>query len=525
MFDQELKRRVSEAIGKRDFLLAEKLCHQAEGSLAAAELLLIRGALYSAQGDLENARLALARAHQALPQRGDIAYNYGVVLQQSGRMVEAVEAWKKATSSAPQDSAAWVNLALGILELGDAAAALATYRRGLKYHPTHRDLLYNYANLLFRQGKLEKGESYYQKLLKFHRNDAQAWINYGMLLKTAGRFSDSEFCYQQAIAVANAGDMPHAHFNLANLLLQQGKWKEGFAAYQWRLNLPGAIAGPWGLPEWKPTLPKGSRILIWNDQGQGDAIMFLRFAETFARHGYRLFAFVQESLKALSATALGIEASFCPLDEPQDMDASLPLCSLPHVLGLEGIDVWKGPYLSAPQELNSPFVERPHKSKRVGIVWAGNPKHTNDANRSMDLEHFSTLFELPGIEWYSLQVGNRVSELASSPYRERVRDLAPYLVNFSATASVVNDLDLLISIDSAPAHLAGALGKPVWTLLPAIDTDWRWQIDGDTTFWYPTMRLFRQPQIGNWSAVVAAVTDALRTNGFGKVSAAAGRET
>jgi Tfp pilus assembly protein PilF len=292
MFEQELKRRVSEAIGKRDFLLAERLCHQAEGSVADAELFLIRGVVYSAQGDLKNARSALARAHQALPERGDIAYNYGVVLQQSGRMAEAVETWKKATASAPQNAAAWVNLALATLQLGDAPTALATYRRGLKYHPTHRDLLYNYANLLFRQGQLEKGDSLYQKLLKFHRNDAQAWINYGNLLKAARRYAESESCYRQAIAAANLADRPQAHFNLANLLLQQGRWQEGFAAYQWRLQLPSSIATPWRLPEWKTTLPGGSRILLWNDQGQGDAIMFLRFATLLAQRGYRLFAFV-----------------------------------------------------------------------------------------------------------------------------------------------------------------------------------------------------------------------------------------
>ena len=325
----------------------------------------------------------------------------------------------------------------------------------------------------------------------------------------------SESCYRQAIATANPADRPLAHFNLANLLLQQGKWQEGFAAYQWRLQLPGSIGSPWGLAEWKATLQTGSRILIWNDQGQGDAIMFLRFARLFAQRGYRLFAFVQNALKELAATAPGIEAAFCPLDAPQDLDASLPLCSLPYALGLASVNVWQGPYVSAPQDSVFPFGERPLKRKRVGIVWAGNAKHINDVNRSVDLAHFAPLFELPGIEWYSLQVGSRISELASSPYRERVRDLSPHLVDFSATASVVKELDLLISINSAPAHLAGALGKPVWTLLPAIDTDWRWQTGGDTTFWYPTMRLFRQTQAGNWGAVFTAMANALLTNESG----------
>jgi hypothetical protein len=201
------------------------------------------------------------------------------------------------------------------------------------------------------------------------------------------------------------------------------------------------------------------------------------------------------------------------------------LCSLPYALGLASIDVWQGPYVSAPQVPAFPFAERPPERKRIGIVWAGNAKHVNDANRSIDLAHFAPLFELPSIEWYSLQVGDRVADLASSPNREGVRDLAPYLTDFSATASVLKELDLLISIDSAPAHLAGALGKPVWTLLPAIDTDWRWQTGGDTTFWYPTMRLYRQTQSGSWSAVVAAMRDALRTNESGDFADAGIRRT
>jgi len=508
MMDIDLKLRVSDAIGRRDFVLAESLCRQAEGHIGEPDLLLIRGVVYCAQGDLDKARAALARAHQALPERADIAYNYGVILQQCGRMADAVEAWSKATACAPQNAAAWVNLALATQQLGETEAAAAVYRKALTHHPTHRDLLYNYANLLFRSGELEASESHYRRLLESHRNDAAAAINYAKLLKSAGRFAESEACYRQAIASGDRANLAQAHFNLANLLLLQGRWKEGFAAYEWRLTLADGTRAPWRLPNWTPALKPGSRVLLWNDQGQGDAIMFLRFASLLG--GYRLFAFVQDSLKALAATAPGIEAAFGPADAPQAMDASLPLCSLPHALGLDSIDVWNGPYLSAPQHCAAPFADRAGMGRRIGLVWAGNPKHANDAHRSMRLMDFAPLFALPDIEWVSLQVGERVCELLTSPYRERVRDLSPCLADFSATASVIKQLDLVISIDSAPAHLAGALGTPVWTLLPAIDTDWRWQSAGETTPWYPTMRLFRQPRPLDWGSVVAAMADALR---------------
>jgi tetratricopeptide (TPR) repeat protein len=504
-----LRQKVAEALGRRDFLLAEMLCREAEGFLPAGELCFFRGVVHSAQGDIESACLALARAQQELPERADIAYNYGVVLQKSGRTAEAITAWKKTTSYAPQNAPAWLNLALGMQELGDSAAARNIYIDALKHHPMDRDLLYNYANLLFRARDLETSERCYTALLEIHGSDAKGWINYGMLLKTVGRLAESEGCCRKAIAFGDQANIARAHFNLANLLLQQGKWKEGFAAYQWRLKLPDSVGSPWQLPEWTSGLPTGSRVLIWSDQGQGDAIMFLRFAPFLARKGYRIFAFVQDPLKTLAATVPSVEAAFAPTDESGDFDASLPLCSLPYALGLESIDLWYGPYLSAAKNSVLGLPART-EALRVGVVWAGNPQHVNDANRSMRLADFAALFNLRGIEWYSLQMGDRVGELASSAHCDRVLDLAPYLRDFSVTASVMKELDLLLSIDSAPAHLAGALGMPVWTLLPCADTDWRWQTGGDTTVWYPTMRLFRQTRIGTWSDVISNVADALQ---------------
>jgi tetratricopeptide (TPR) repeat protein len=506
----ELRRQVAAALSRRDFALAESLCRDAHGQVPAGDLFFMRGVVHCEQGDTEGACRALARAQQELPERADIAYNYGVALQKSGRTAEAVAAWKNATFYAPQNVSAWLNLALGTQELGDGAAACGVYIDALKLHPTDRDLLYNYANLLFRTGDLHDGERYYRTLLELHDGDAKGWINYAMLLKTAGRFAEAEGCYSNAIAAGDEAQTPRAHFNLAHLLLQQQRWTEGFAAYEWRRKLPEAVGSPWQLPDLTAELPRGSRLLLWSDQGLGDAIMFLRFAPLLARRGYRIFAFVQDALKRLAATAPCIERSFGPSDEKQDFDASLPLCSLPHALGLKSTDLWHGPYLSAPTRA---VLDLPTKTDalRVGIVWAGNRKHANDANRSMRFADLAALFGLPEIEWYSLQTGDGACELAASAERERVRDLAPYLEDFAATASAMMELDLVVSIDSAPAHLGGALGIPVWTLLPCVDTDWRWQTAGDTTAWYPTMRLFRQRARGAWSDVVSKVADALLT--------------
>ena len=512
MLGLELKRRVAAAISQRDFRLADELCHQADGRLASADLSLIRGAVHAARGDTGSACDALAQAHREQPERGDIAYNYGVVLQQAGRLAEAVEAWKKATTAAPQNAAAWVNLALAAQQLGDTQIARSAYRNGLKHHPTQRDLLYNCANLLFRDGETGESEAHYQTLLKSYPADAGALINYGLLLKTLGRFVEAEECYRQAIALGDGGHAALARFNLSHLLLQQGNWRDGFAAYESRLMLADSVAAPWGLKPWTPALPKGSSVLLWNDQGIGDAIMFLRFAPLLAQQGYRLFAFVQDALKTLAATARGIEGVFGPTDEPEHFDASLPLCSLPPILGLSTIDAAHEAYLSSPDEAVIRLPKRLEHATRIGIVWAGNPNHKNDAQRSMQLRDFAPLLNMAGVEWYSLQVGDRGSELAASPYRDRICDLAPVLKDFAHTASVMRGLDLVISVDSAPAHLAGALAVPVWVLLPYVECDWRWQSGGSGTLWYPTMRLYRQRHIGGWSATVGDVLTDLQAH-------------
>ena len=171
-------------------------------------------------------------------------------------------------------------------------------------------------------------------------------------------------------------------------------------------------------------------------------------------------------------------------------------------LGLVPEGSWPGgPYLSTTLSLALP----PATGRRVGLVWAGNPGHGNDAHRSIALADWAPLLDLPGIDWCSLQLGAAAEQLADSPWRGRVRDLSPLLTDFTATAAVLAQLDLLISVDTAAAHLAGALDRPAWILLPAIGTDWRWRFDGETTDWYPSLRLFRQTEAGDWRPVMAAV--------------------
>jgi tetratricopeptide (TPR) repeat protein len=470
-----------------------------------ADAMHLQGVQRLTQGDQETAVTLLQCARALVPERSDIVYDHGVALLAAGRLPEAAEAWRRAAGLSPDRVDAWRNLALAVAQTAGSNSALDVYRQALAYHPEDRDLLYNYGNLCFRGGDLDGAAAAQARLLQAHPQFAAGWINAGMTCKAAGRFEQAERCYRQAILLDDQASLALAHFNLANVLLQQGRWVEGFAEYEWRLRLPNALPQPWPAPAWAAEHPAGSRVLVWNDQGIGDAIQYLRLTARLAGRGYRVLVLVQDQLKSLAASAPGVEAAFGPGDPPQPVDAQVPLCSLPHALGVVPDDVWNGPYLRAAKKISLPIAAG-GGHRRVGLVWAGNPAHANDANRSMHLADLHALLDLQGITWFSLQLGGGPAELAASPWAGRVHDLSCLLTDFSATAAVILELDLLISVDTAVAHLAGALGRPAWILLPAIGSDWRWGVSGETTAWYPSVRLFRQRQVGAWAPIAAEMT-------------------
>jgi tetratricopeptide (TPR) repeat protein len=507
-----LQQSIAEAIGRGDFAAAAAGC---ETLLTMGELgagLHLQGILRLMQGDRETAVALLQRARASSPERGDIAYDHGVALHVAGCLVDAADAWRQATRLSPDRVDAWRNLALAVAQTTGADAALDVYRQALARHPHDRDLLYNYGNLCFRRGDLDGASLAQAALLRAHPQFAAGWINAGMTHKAAGRFDQAEACYRRAIALNDPASLALAHFNLANVLLMQGRWAEGFAEYEWRLRLPKALSQPWPAPAWTGEHPAGSRVLVWNDQGMGDAMQYLRLTARLADRGYRVLALVQDQLKTLAASAPGVEAAFGPEDEPQAVDAHMPLCSLPHLLRWSPSDGWSGPYLRAASKISLPVAD--DRSKRVGLVWAGNPTHANDANRSMRLADLQPLLDRPGVTWFSLQLGEGPSELSASRFAGQVHDLSPMLTDFSATAAVLMELDLLITVDTAAAHLAGALGRPAWILLPAIGGDWRWGTAGEATAWYPGARLFRQQRAGDWAPTMHDVAAALAATSF-----------
>ncbi|MEQ8193417.1 MAG: tetratricopeptide repeat-containing glycosyltransferase family protein, partial [Rhodospirillales bacterium] len=462
------------------------------------------------QKRLDEALRLFEEAAQALPKRADIAFHHGVVSQAAGDLNTAVVQWQRAALLDPTNSDALYNVALGCDKLGRTEEAEQTYTYLLNIHPDHVNALYNLANLEVRLGKPEQALNRFRRIHELKPDFEAAWINGAIAAQRAGDFDTAEAFFREALKLNP--ESAEAHWNFSHLLLIQGRRREGFAEYEWRLKRPEAPRPEWPQPAWDGTAAPGKKLLLWVDQGAGDAIQFLRYARFAAERVGEVLIRCQTSLIRLAATAPGIARAVAIEDALPDFDLHAPLMSLAHLLGMtEPAESWQGPYLSAPSDFTLDGTGG-KTGRHIGLVWAGNPSHRNDANRSCPLERLLPLLDLPGHTFYSLQVGPGAEALQHLSAAKTITDLAPRLRDFADTAAAVQSLDLVVSVDTAVAHLAGALAKPTFLMLPATDPDWRWLRDGDETAWYPSLHLFRQKAPGDWDGVVNKIAAALKTN-------------
>jgi len=313
-------------------------------------------------------------------------------------------------------------------------------------------------------------------------------------------------------ALRAAPDFAQAHWNLALALLIRGQYAEGWREYEWRHRAQtfGAAATS-SAPRWQGEALTGRTLILSAEQGLGDALQFVRFAAPLAARGARVIVRAPDALYEILASAGGVAQVLRGADALPAHDFQLPLLSVAGVLGVDESNMPSAvPYLAAAEAdiaaLAADVATGPG-TLRIGLSWAGNARHVNDRRRSCPLAMLAPLLELPGIAWYSLQKGDGEDQIAQVPAAARIR-LPDARNDFAKKAALIGSLDLVISVDTGNAHLAGALGKPVWILLPAAP-DWRWGLHRADSPWYPTARLFRQPAAGDWASVVASVRAAL----------------
>ncbi len=512
-------------------LLEEGWARERRGDGAAAEALWRRAAAldpahieaYHALAERLLARNATAEAIQPLrcctrldPAGSFHLFKLAHSLLLLRRYEEGVTVLGELVRREPEEHRAYGNLAVALKNLGLHERAVAVGHRALALMPADAGLLNNLGLALsMRIGEDGAAFSALSRAMVLEPNHAETRMNRALVLRNLHRLNEAEAMCRRLIA-----DRPEdagAHTLLATCLLMRGDLAAGFREYEWRTRLADRQVEARGLPTplWEGSALKGRSILLHDEQGLGDAIQFARYAPLLARHGARVIVECDDALARLLATLPGVATVVGRSAPTPTHDVHAALMSLPHLLGTTLATVpSEVPYLAAEPSLVERWRDRLGSARadlRVGLVWAGNPDLRDDPKRSPGLEPLLPLLDLPSVAFVSLQKGGGRADLERLGDRIPVgfHDVGDGLEDLADTAAVVTQLDLVIAVDSAVAHLAGALGRAVWTMVRA-ESEWRWMLERTDTPWYPTMRLFRQRRAGDWSDVVAALRTALQ---------------
>ena len=442
--------------------------------------------------------------------RAKALFAEAVKAQNDGKTELAIERYNAVLSIAPGYVSALNNLGVSLRKLHKLDQAIACYRRALERDPRNVQTLSNFGNALKDAGRHAESLDMFRRAMEADPSDAGMVYNFGITLKDAGLIDESIEIFKRAQKL-NPG-LPDIGWDLALAYLVKGDFAHGWPAYEarWLLNYTPDLRYPDRQWDGKPI--KGT-LLLSTEQGYGDAIQFVRYARTVRPMVGRVVLECREGLETLFRDVAGIDEVIVRGNPLPAFEAFLPLLSLPRVLKTKLSTIPADfPYLKADpvrRERASQLLAPLGRRLKVGIVWGGSPGHRNDANRSLAFENFLELLRVPNLALISLQKGERVAELAASGCGALISNLDPAINDFADTAAFAAELDLIIMCDSSVAHLAGALGKPVWVLLP-FAPDWRWLLDRSDSPWYPSMRLFRQSEPKRWDDVFRQVVAALR---------------
>jgi len=421
-------------------------------------------------------------------------------------MEEAVACYEHALVLRPDCAELENNLGVVLEAQGSLEEAASAYSRALTLKPEYTEARFNLSNVAWKRGHFQAAIEGYRRVLEGNPDHLETHCNLGSVLHDQGNFEAALVCYERALEIQP--DVAYAAWNRSLLQLLQGDFNSGWRNFEARQRTKSS---PRHFPQplWRGQPLNGARILLHAEQGLGDTIQFLRYLPLVQEAGGSVVLCLHKRLRRIARLLPGLEALVATGETLPPYDWQIPLMSLPLAFGttLESIpaDV---PYLSIPEDAAraASRLVWPTTGLRVGIAWAGSPNHAKDRFRSLPLSLMAPLLCIEGIHFFSLQMGPASRQLAALPYA--VTDLEPFTSDLADTAAQIARLDLVITVDTSIAHLAGALAVPVWTMLGYV-ADWRWLLNRDDSPWYPTMRLFRQPSLGNWHAVMEAVRTAL----------------
>jgi tetratricopeptide (TPR) repeat protein len=431
--------------------------------------------------------------------------NRSAAFLQLSRFEDARDAGIAALRLDPNHANAHVNLATAYMALRDQPNAIALLRRAVELNPGLIEAYINLGSALSEVGDYHGALAAQHRALELDPNNPRAMSGLALGYQMLKRRDEALELYRRAIALAPSFAETHVRYGAA--LLAVGQYQEGFREYDWRRyeTIPRKTQELYTDSNWAGQPLEGKTIVLYWEQSLGDSLQFIRYAQLLKERGATVVVDCQPTLQRLLAAQNYVDrlATQDSGGTKPTWDYSASIVSLPHLFGTT-LDTVPAPaaYITAPSGSPHPTLANAQGLK-VGLVWAGSPAYRNDRKRSIDLSAFEPLAAVPGISWFSLQVGPPSARL-QQPTHLAIQDLGSTLTDWVDTAQLIQQLDLVITVDTAVAHLAGAMGKPVWVLVPDA-ADWRWLLGRDDSPWYPSLRLFRQEQADAWEPVIARV--------------------
>lgn len=432
-----------------------------------------------------------------------------------GETLRAIQCYGKGLHLDPDSGQTWNNFGNLFLQLKDTASATLCYRNAARLLADD-GALYSLGRVLDLTGRHAEALTHLRRACELNPSHVDAWTNLGNAHLHLGHLDEALRIYDRALALS---DHPaELHVNRAMILLNQGDFRQGWSEYEQRWETaPFSVykRRPFGRPQWKGEPLSGKRIFLHAEQGLGDSIQFARFIPEVSARALEVFLEVSDPLKSLMEGLLDREHILSRKLSLPEFEYHCSLMSLPVALQLEIGSIPADPYLHLPEQARAEarqaidHATNGRPSLRVGISWKGNPTHRWDQLRSLKPVQLSPLAAVQGVQWFLLQQDATPEELASFPKGFAIATLPPkQLDGFLATAALIQELDLVISVDTVTAHLAGALGKPLWLLIPAF-YDWRWHSHLPNSPWYPSAKLFRQHEPGAWTGAIESLASAL----------------
>ncbi len=455
-----------------------------------------------------HAEASLRRALALSPGDARVLNDLGVVVRAQGRTTDAVAIYREALGLAPRDPLTHGNLGNALTELKDVEAAERHLREAVALAPASVEHRCNLAIFLTAQDKPQEAVVLFRDVLMRAPEHADAWTNMGVAQLDTGDTAAAEMALRRAIALAPRN--AEAHYNLAWALLLTGQWREGWKEYEWRWRMRhfSSKRRTFAAPLWNGK-PVAGALLLHAEQGLGDAIQFARYAALARTRCARVILECPRSLVRLFQSLPDIDEVVAAGADIPPCDAHVPLMTLPHLFETTPETAPAAtPYISPPADVPSSLKLPVNGRRRIGLVWAGSPDNKIDRRRSMPARLFAALMEETHADFVSLQVGPGAADTSALPQEHLVLACDGAVGDLADTAAVVAQLDLVIGVDTAAIHLAGALGIPTWVLLPK-RPDYRWLLGREDTPWYPSMRLFRQVESGNWEELMWRVRAAL----------------